>query len=156
MYEHIGRTGHHVAYLLVDEPEAVVRYLKIQTSAEFVYLAGVTAPKVCILLLYLRIFGVQNAVRIGSWISMAIVLANWVSTGVIAWGTICKPLAFKWDKTIPGGSCADLMASYKYVSIPNILTDLSILLLPLPTLYKLQMSRVRKVGLLVTFVMGSL
>ena len=138
------------------EPDALVRYLKVQTAAEFVYVAGVTAPKVCMLLLYVRIFGAQNAVRIGSWVVMAIIVANWVATGVIAWATICRPLAFKWDKTMPDGRCADLMASYRWVSIPNILTDLAIVALPFSTLYRLQMSRIRKVGLFITFLTGSL
>ena len=54
---------------------------------------------------------------------------------MIAPFTICQRFAFKWDKAIPGGHCADLIAAYKYISIPNIVTDCAIVVLPFSTLW---------------------
>ena len=69
--------------------------------------------------------------------------------------TIFQPFSFKWDKSIDG-HCSDLLAAYRYISIPNILTDLAILILPLSTLWHLNMSRTRKAGVFLTFLAGGL
>lgn len=151
----IGGCGRHIAYWLLNDPPTIVTFLKLQTTGELLYMAGVSSPKVCILLLYLRIF-TDRRVRIATWVVLGVVVANFVCTGMIATFTICQPFAFKWDKTIPGGHCADLMAAYKYISIPNILTDVAIAILPFSTLWKLQISRKRKLGIFLTFLAGSL
>lgn len=144
-----------MVYWMINDTSVIVPFLKIQTSGEFVYMAGVTFPKVAILILYLRVF-VERKVRIVTWIVIGVVLTNWVAIGIIAALVTCQPFAFKWDKTIQGGHCGDLLAAYKYVSVPNILTDLAIAILPLSTLYHLQMSRTRKIGVSLTFMAGSL
>lgn len=118
-------------------------------------MAGITFPKVSMLLLYLRVC-IDRRVRIISWVVLALVLGHFVCYGIIIYFAICRPFAFRWDKTIPGGHCGNQEASYKYVSIPNIVTDLAILALPLSTLLRLQMSTVRKVGIVATFLAGSL
>ena len=41
------------------------------------------------------------------------------------------PLAYSWDETIDG-SCADLSAAYLAAGILNLLTDISVLVLPIP------------------------
>lgn len=144
-----------MAYWLINDQSAIVRYLKIQTALEFVYMAGVTFPKVAILVLYLRIF-VERKVRIITWLVIGVVLSQWVATGIIVALVMCQPFPFNWDKTIPDGHCADVFAAYKYVSIPSILTDIAIAILPISTLYHLQISKIRKIGVSVTFLIGSL
>ncbi|KJZ72154.1 hypothetical protein HIM_08419 [Hirsutella minnesotensis 3608] len=151
----IGGLGRHMAYWYKHDPATLTTYLKIQTACEFVYMVGITFPKISILLLYLSIF-VSRPTRIVTWIVLGIVVNHWIVTGVIATFTICQPFAYKWDKTIPGGRCTNLMAAYKYVSIPNIATDLAILVLPASSLLKLQTSKARKVGIFITFLTGSL
>ncbi|KAK4183165.1 hypothetical protein QBC35DRAFT_508565 [Podospora australis] len=155
LYVEIGGSGRHLAYWLLNDANKIVTYLKIQTATEFIYMAGVTLPKICLLILYLRIF-TERKVRIATWIVLGVVIANYFATGIIATLTVCQPFAFKWDKTIPGGKCNNLMAAYRYISIPNIMTDLAIIVLPLSTLWKLQASKMRKVGLLITFLTGGL
>ncbi|KAI1408935.1 hypothetical protein F5Y13DRAFT_193762 [Hypoxylon sp. FL1857] len=155
LFVKLGGSGRHAAYWQLHDEEVLVTYLKIQTATEFVYMAGVTFPKVCILMLYLDIF-VERKVRIMTKIVLGIVLANYFANGLIAPFTTCQPLAFKWDKTIPGGHCANLGAAYRYVSLPNIVTDLAILALPSTTLYRLQICRMRKIGIFLTFMAGGL
>lgn len=155
VYVEVAGAGRHVIYWLINDPSAIVQILKIQTALEFLYMAGVTFPKVAILVLYLRIF-VERKVRIITWLVIGVVMSQWVATGIIASFLTCQPFAFKWDKSIPNGHCADTSAAYKYVSIPNILTDLAVAILPMSTLYRLQISRIRKIGVSLTFLAGSL
>ncbi|RYP24957.1 hypothetical protein DL765_000185 [Monosporascus sp. GIB2] len=151
----IGGAGRHMAYFLLNDPSTITMYLKLQTATEFVYMAGVTVPKVTILLLYLRIFP-QRKIRIITWIVIGVVVTNFFTSGVIVGFTICRPFAYKWNKTIPGGRCANLMAAYRLISIPNLVTDLAILFLPFYPLWHLQISKTWKIGIFVTFMTGSL
>lgn len=147
--------GRHIAYWLINDPSTIGNFLKLQTASETIYMAAITLPKVTVLLLYLSIF-TERKVRIACWVIMGIVVAHYIAVGIVVFFSICQPFAFKWDKTIPDGRCGDLIASYKYISIPNILTDLAILILPFSSLIKLQVGTSRKVGIFVTFLAGSL
>jgi hypothetical protein len=116
-------------------------------------MAGITIPKISILVLYLRIFA-DRRVRIATWVVFLIVIGHFVFTGIIATFTICQPFAFKWDKSIPGGHCTNLMAAYKYISIPNIVTDLGIL--AYSTLRQLHTDKIQRYGIFITFLAGGL
>ncbi|KAI0104357.1 hypothetical protein F4814DRAFT_452473 [Daldinia grandis] len=54
--KYIGGVRKHLAYWEIHDPKIIVTYLKLQTASEFVYMLDVTLSKVCILILYLRIF----------------------------------------------------------------------------------------------------
>ncbi|OTA59690.1 hypothetical protein K449DRAFT_435947 [Hypoxylon sp. EC38] len=155
LFVRLGGAGRHAAYWSLNDPTVLVIFFKLQLATELVYMAGVTFPKVCVLILYLSIF-VGRKIRIITKAVIGIVIINFLTSGIITVSTICQPFAFNWDKTIPGGHCTNLMAAFRYVSIPNILTDLAILVLPFSTLYRLQVSRTRKLGIFVTFIAGSL
>jgi hypothetical protein len=45
---------------------------------------------------------------------------------------------------------------YTWFSIPNLVTDVAMLALPLPAIWTLKMSRGQKVGLTLTFLTGSM
>ncbi|KAJ6011669.1 hypothetical protein N7451_003081 [Penicillium sp. IBT 35674x] len=68
----------------------------------------------------------------------------------------CSPIAYTWDKAIVGGSCFDQEAFYRYVSPPNIVTDVLILVMPLPYVWKLHTQVGQKVALTGVFLLGSL
>jgi hypothetical protein len=150
----LGGVGRHLAFHFINDPSVITSFLRIRTGGEFLYMVAITSPKISILLLYIRIF-TNRKFRIMSWIVIGIVVAHFFATGVIAWGLICQPFAFKWDKTIDG-TCGNLMASYRYAGVPNIITDVAILLLPSSQLWHLNASRMRKIGIFVTFLVGSL
>jgi len=66
---------------------------------------------------------------------------------------ICRPLALYWDPTLPG-KCGDLLALWIMTGTLNIVTDLAILILPMPYLYGLEIALYRKVVLIATFGVG--
>jgi hypothetical protein len=126
--------------------------LKLQTATEFLYIIGMLFPKLLILFMYLKIFTGRKT-QIITWIVIGVSVAHSVGN-LIACFTICQPFEFKWNKTIDS-HCADLMASYRYVSVPHIATDIMIFLLPWHTLNHLQMNKKRKLGIFFTFAVGS-
>lgn len=107
-----------------------------------------------ILILYLRVFRGKWVRRL-TW-TVAIFLALYIIGTIIATSLLCRPLAYNWDKTIPNGHCANKLAAYRYVSIPNIVSDIAIIVLPIPTLWKLHLPIPKKVGVALTFLTGGL
>lgn len=147
-------TGHRTAYILLTNPGALTRVLKYTAAHEYVYGGAITFPKLAIITLYLRIFRGKIARRC-TWLVGIIICLNEIAI-IFGASFICRPFAYNWNKTIPGGHCGDIMALYRFVSIPNILTDIAILILPFSTLYKLQVSTSRKLGISLTFLVGGL
>jgi len=78
---------------------------------------------------------------------------------IFAWGVLaftvtwawCVPIAYGWNPTIPGGHCADRDAGYLAVGVIDPVTDLLILLLPLPMIYHLQIPRIKQLSLAFIF-----
>lgn len=66
-------------------------------------------------------------------------IALWALGTIMAGCLICRPFAMNWDQTIPGGHCGNQVLSFTVTGILNLVTDLMVLTLPLPYLYKLQM-----------------
>lgn len=149
-----GGCGHHTAKYLLSDPGVIVTALKLVVVEEWFAAFSVAPPKLAVLALYLRIFK-KKWVRYATWLTGAVVILNGVQF-LIAASLVCRPYAFKWNKTLPNGHCGNIMAIYKYGSIPPIITDVGILILPIPGLHELQMSFSRRLGVMFTFVIGGL
>ncbi|OAG05360.1 uncharacterized protein CC84DRAFT_1052083, partial [Paraphaeosphaeria sporulosa] len=117
------------------------------------YVAACLFPKLSILALYLRVF-TERIVRMITWIVSGVCIAH-VVANILASFTICQSFEFKWNKTIDG-HCADVMASYRYVSLPHIVTDIAIFVLPVSSLYHLVIGKRRKVGIISNLYDGKL
>ena len=107
-----------------------------------------------ILCLYLRIFGVNRPFRYCTWAVMFITFGYLFSN---LWMQIfgCRPIAKYWIPDLPGHCILTLKADYGYGSL-NFITDLLIFVLPLPMVWRLQLSSRDKLGVLVTFIIGSM
>jgi hypothetical protein len=86
-------------------------------------------------------------------------MAYTIAWGIASWIvnlTVCTPVAFYYDKSIPGGSCKDQSVSGAANGALSLLGDLCILALPLPMIWKLHMNTRRKIALCGIFMLGSL
>ena len=131
---------------------ATIRLGKLLKAAEIMWTTSVTFPKLVALSLYVRLF--FDPIRRLSYLTAVFVVCTclgMVLTAILE----CHPFAFSWDKSIPGGHCINLNKNFAYMSIPNLVSDLVILILPLQPLWRLQIPRSSKIGLIATFVIGS-
>ncbi|PVH98282.1 hypothetical protein DM02DRAFT_630405 [Periconia macrospinosa] len=149
----IGGAGYHALRVERDDPNKLVVRTKIQKAAELIDFAAITASKLAILALYLKIFALRQY-RIATYVVGVIVLVTWLGA-LVGSMTICKPLAYQWDKSIPGGRCGNLIRGYQIIGIPNLLSDVLIMVIPIPAIWKLQMEMATKIGLVATFLIGS-
>ena len=86
---------------------------------------------------------------------MSLLIINWIATTVAAL-LICVILRYLWDRSISGGHCANIDAYNRWGNLFSILSDVAMLLLPLPTIWTLRISRNLKIGLTIVFGMGGL
>ena len=119
-----------------------------------VYGIAVALSKCAILLLYTRVFTTRKR---GFTIAVYIVGAVVVATGVVNALTAifqCTPVPYKWDKAISGGTCIDVVAFERYMAIPNVVTGVVMLLMPLPLVWALNVTLRQKIALTLTFLHG--
>ncbi|MCJ1250588.1 hypothetical protein MMC30_007816 [Trapelia coarctata] len=127
--------------------------LKITFALEWIYPTAVLLPKLSIVCLYLRIFTSKFA-QVSSYTLLVVLISTWISF-VVAATVQCFPIAYAWDKSLKG-QCFNQTAFYSASNVPNTVTDLAMLLLPMPTIWGLQISKFRKLGLTMIFVTGSI
>lgn len=109
------------------------------------------ATKSSIIIFYLRLSrNTHGLLRIASWITFAVVN---VAGLILTFFNIfqCIPVSEVFD---PAGRCIPLITLY-LASVPvNVITDLAVLVLPIPVLTGMQLPRKQKTILIATFGLG--
>ncbi|KAF7506482.1 hypothetical protein GJ744_011732 [Endocarpon pusillum] len=142
--------GQHV----VNVHTSLTRVSFVFLVMDFFYITGLTLVKLSVLMFYARVFRTVQAYRIALWI-IGFTLVAWciIMNFVVLFG--CKPIQKSWDPSIPG-HCLDGQKDFIGAAIPNVLTDLILLILPIPILWHLKLSVYRKIGLIGIFAAGYL
>ena len=151
VYIKYGGVGRHMTTVSPREIEITV---KLDLAESVIYPFSVMLPKLAILGLYLRLF-TQRRYRYTAYGVAAILFLTWLAACFMTF-LMCRPFAYTWDKSIPGGHCGDIMAAWRWTSLPNIATDVVMLMLPLPAIWNLHITLGQKVGLTLTFLTGSI
>lgn len=150
----ISGIGYHEVAVVASEPQKMTLWTKFILAFPLLCFAAVLFPKLAILAIYLRIF-TTSTYRIACWVLAVVLIANWFAFTVAAF-MICRPLEYLWHVSIPGGHCFDINLFFRWSAFPNIVTDVVMLVLPLPVIWKLHTSRYIKIGLTVMFATGSM
>ena len=79
----------------------------------------------------------KNEQRIATYIVMAITFGWGLLAFTVTWA-FCVPIAFNWNKEIPGGHCANVDVGFLIVGIVDATTDFMILILPMPMIWRLK------------------
>ncbi|CRK13331.1 Satratoxin biosynthesis SC1 cluster protein 4 like [Verticillium longisporum] len=151
-------TGKHV---WAAPPEATKVWATGLFISEIVYTITLATVKWSTLAFYWRIFSANQSIRIPIWTLGGIVLV-WAIAVLIVTVLQCQPLSSFWlrfdpvNPPAPGSfTCdVDLNAFFNGNSIPNIVTDALVVLLPAPYILRLQLSAVHRVALTGIFSLG--
>ena len=116
------------------------------------YTLAVSFSKGAILYLYVRIFPRGPARYITYAIAAIIVLHSSISILITLFQ--CNPISLLWaiDRT---GCKVNMELSFQWNSIPHIITDVLMFILPMPQIWALNTSLRMKIGLSITFVTAS-
>ena len=143
--------GKHAAALGTYELEMFFKYL---LAFECIYVTGVAAVKICLLLMYNRIFPTRGF-RIATYSLGGLTIAWWLAICLVCIFQ-CNPIRKAWQPWLEYGKCIDLKASFIGNAVPNIATDAAIICLPIYQVWKLQINRVQKISLMGVFLLGTL
>ncbi|MCJ1354700.1 MAG: hypothetical protein MMC33_004689 [Icmadophila ericetorum] len=140
--------GKHISDLPSD---ATTIYLKIAYFDELMWSLSLGLIKYSILFFYRRIFPIPK-LKITLFIIGGCVLA-WQIGVLVSFILQCIPVEKAWNLGSEG-HCSDPGHLFWGTSIPNIITDFVLLTLPMPLVWKLQLSMPQKIGLTATFLTG--
>ncbi|KAI9644757.1 hypothetical protein NHQ30_006784 [Ciborinia camelliae] len=146
--------GYHIEAIEQSDPSKLIRLSKLLIFFPATYAVAVTFPKLSILAMYLRIF----TVPFYRMVTYAVIYILVISSTILFMMMLfqCTPVDYFWDKSIPGGKChLDIEKLFLYASLPNIITDVVMLAIPLPFIFTLNMTRKMKIGLGLTLLTGS-
>jgi hypothetical protein len=101
----------------------------------------------------MRIFNTNCWYRFATYTVGSIIMLNWLAAFNLRF-TLCKPLAFQWDKSVPGGHCGNGIRVYQCMAVPHIVTDIIMLVLPLPAVYQRHDDLGAKTGFFAIFLLG--
>ena len=67
----------------------------------------------------------------------------------------CVPVRATWDPTV-AGRCINIQKFFIGIAVPNIVTDVALLTIPLPYLWNLQLAIPKKIAIVFVFMLGGL
>ncbi|KAI9822793.1 MAG: hypothetical protein M1832_003026 [Thelocarpon impressellum] len=134
-------------------PEKLGGFMKALYAYTILYMIDYPLIKLSILFLYHRVFVVPEYLKIIKfWIVFVFLFqVSFVLVAIFP----CQPIHAFWDFSKPS-KCVSQVPMYIANSALNIFTDVVILVLPMPIIWKLQVSRRQKSVLCLIFVLGSL
>jgi hypothetical protein len=108
--------------------------------------------QVSILLFYRRLFPTQRIrqITMGLFIFLAVWYAAFQLTAIFQ----CTPVHYYWNRTIPG-HCVNDIDFYIALAATNTVTDVILLILPMPTVWALKVNRSKRLALSAVFLLGA-
>ena len=144
-------SGQHL--VLLTKPDTGLRYRKAQFWFEMIYIMAIAFTKYSVLLFYRRLFPSKSVLR--TLQVVALVVLAWQIVIIAGYIWECRPVQKAWDTMVPG-TCIDLKKLWLGNAIPNSLTDIVIIIIPLPLIWKLHLPRSQRLLLCGVFLTGAL
>lgn len=116
------------------------------------YATTIWLIKVSALLLYARIFKINHRFLKVLWVFGGIITAWWIVTCITPW-LWCRPLQKIINPLIPG-TCHNASGWYAASAFINAFFDFVVLILPVPVIWRLQMTFHRKAVITLLFFVG--
>lgn len=89
-------------------------------------------------------------------IMMGVIVVYWLA---FTMGALfqCSPVAFNWDRTIPGGRCMEAKTGFLVSGSTNLIIDVILVVMPMPVVWRMQhITTMKKIGIIGMFSLGLL
>lgn len=135
-----------------DRIKATEKWFEAIYAIEQVYTPTIALVKSSILLFYARVF---PGVRFRRYLyGLGAVVALWWIACQFTTIFECTPIHFFWTQNPTTGHCINVKSYFIGQAIPNIITDIFIMALPLPLIWKLNLPQKQKFALSGIFLLG--
>ncbi|KAH7018654.1 hypothetical protein B0J12DRAFT_722435 [Macrophomina phaseolina] len=142
--------GLHIAE--ITDPDRIIEFLKIVYIIQIMYVWAISITKFSVLAFYWRLFSVSA--RITIWI-VTFMAVSWFVALVFLTIFTCVPVQAAWDVTITNAKCTPLRPLYVGASIPNVILDFIIVMLPIPYVWRLHAPVAQRLLLAGIFALGT-
>jgi hypothetical protein len=143
----VGRHGggYHVDEVLAWNPAEIVQFKKWCYIATLLYCPMALFVKIALLSILTRIFAPYRN-KVFFIYGLLGALCVYYTIALIIKIRICYPIPYYWlgDELEGGGTCLDQTAALIADSVISVVSDIIILILPLPLTWSLQMSKNKK------------
>ncbi|KAM0421291.1 hypothetical protein ACHAPT_010819 [Fusarium lateritium] len=133
--------------------ENYYNFLLLQFIGAPFYISSILGFKLSLLLSYLRFMAA------GFWYKATVIVAVACTlfhfSFLMAQVNLCTPVRKQWDASVTGGSCIEGVPMYTAMASITMVFDVIVMLVPFPTLMKLQIPNRKKTVLLGLFAMGT-
>ncbi|KAI4837646.1 hypothetical protein E4T44_08236 [Aureobasidium sp. EXF-8845] len=129
-------------------------FLETWTFAAMIYSVCMLLTKMSILMLYRRLFPIENFRYL--WWMCVFCTVGYGLGAIFSSLFACVPVRAQWDLTVPTSRCINKQAFYIGNGVMNIITDLMVLALPIPIVWRLTLELRQKIILSVVFTLGSI
>jgi len=140
-------------HIWIASPDAVTVFLKGLFISEVCFTGVIVSVKYSLLCFYWRLFKVHPSVRRAIYVLLAIVTA-WGIAIILVVCLQCRPLRGFWDKSTNAVCAVNDFKFFYGNSIPNIATDIAILILPIHSVLRLKITNWQRFCVLGIFVLG--
>ncbi|KAF2110246.1 hypothetical protein BDV96DRAFT_650894 [Lophiotrema nucula] len=153
-----GGLGQHGAdvYASPDAARTLIVFGKSLLAVQPIWSSSMTFVRLSILFLYINIFGTAHPRFCKACLAIMVLSLLWYLGDWIAVFATCKPLAYFWNPSIPGGKCGDTTGAYIAMHASNVFIDFSIAVVPVFVLWRLQMKLGKKIGIICMFFLGAI
>lgn len=121
---------------------------------EVFWTLSISLSKMSLLILYIKVFPISRLTTVSKVTCITVGLL--AVSGVLCTMLICQPIQGNWDLTLPGRHCGSQKTLFGTYGVLNLITDVMVLGLPIPSLMGLKLPPLRKIGLVATFAVGFL
>lgn len=135
-------------------PENLDIYTKVNYAGRPFYQLGISFFKIALLVSYLRLLqGTDHKLYAKVvWVVIWLVFLSHLGC-TFALVFACTPVDKSWTP-LKDGTCLPAGPSFTGYAVVTIVSDIVVTLLPIPVLVKLNVSRSKKMGLIVVFILG--
>ncbi|KAJ5817877.1 hypothetical protein N7447_007885 [Penicillium robsamsonii] len=136
-------------------PEAnYLEYTKINYAGRPIYQVGIAGFKASLCLSYLRLISgtSKSRYRVAIWV---VIIASTLGhfAGALSLMFNCTPVRRSWNAHVPG-TCLPVGGLFYGLAIFTIITDVTIIVLPIPLLLALNIKTAQKAGVVCLFLLG--
>lgn len=115
---------------------------------------GTSASKISALQLFHRVFGCVRHFTFILWFLGAMILANNITSAFLSIFP-CNPVSKAWSQETPG-TCVDALLAACIPGAINAALDITVVLLPISMIIKIQIPQVKKIQLALIFLLSGL
>ncbi|KAF7895771.1 uncharacterized protein EAF01_009733 [Botrytis porri] len=148
---YLADMGHHLLWI---QPAKLVIGLKVLYAVDIINILALSIPKLAILFLYKRLFITSkltnHAIKGATYAVYAFII---VLEAIAIFQCVPISDAFKIGPR-KSRRCIDNMVVLTWATVPSIVTDIVIFLIPVPVVWKLNVSLRFKIELAVEFIIG--